>query len=142
MAEIQAIMAVASTLHGIQQSNRQRRKQAAHAAQQQRHATLRQQIEERRLERERRSAEASARARLGASGAGVGDGSGAAVLRGLNKKFDEQLAEGRSLFNASPQAGSLLSDDDPFGSILEIGQSLVTLGSVIEESEPQEEPGP
>jgi len=130
-AIISAALGAASSINQARQAGRARSQQAAAMAQQQQQATLRQQIEERRLERERRSEEASARARLGAAGVGSGSGSGEAVLLGLNNQFDQQLADNRALFNASMGSQSLLDDDDPFGTILGVGQSLVNLGSVI-----------
>ena len=130
-AILSGVSGVAGAIGSAQQSRGARQHQAAEIEQRHRQATLRQQIEERRLERERRSAEASARARLGAAGVGSGSGSGEAVLLGLNRRHDQTLADSRRLFNASRPVPNLLEDESPFSSILGIGQRVFELGSVI-----------
>jgi hypothetical protein len=92
-----ALGSAASMVQGAQQASAARKQQAATMAHQRQQAALRQRIEERKLERERRSEEASARARLGASGVGSSGGSGAAVLRGLNADYDQALHDSQNL---------------------------------------------
>lgn len=100
-----------STLGGLQQASAQRNAQAARLAQQQRQAALRQRMEERKLERQRRKETAAARARLGSAGVGSSGGSGAAVLRGLNSRYDTALSDSRTLFQMNRSASTNLLDD-------------------------------
>lgn len=124
-------LSMASTVAGAQEASSQRKQQAARLAQQQQQQALQQRIEERKLERQRKSDLASARARMGAAGTGTDSGSGAAVLQGLNKEYDQQLADSRSLFNAQMTANQNLLDDGPSGlrTALALGQQAFNFGT-------------
>lgn len=122
-----------STLGGSQQGNAQRKAQAAQIAQQQhqqKQAALRQRMEERKLERQRRKETAAARARLGSSGIGSSGGSGAAVLRGLNSRYDTAVSESRALFDMSRSAPTSLLDDggSQIADIARKGQAVTDAG--------------
>lgn len=127
-----AITSTASMVQGAQQASSARKQQAASVAAQQEQAALKQRMDERRLERERRSQEASARARLGASGVGSTSGSGAAVLRGLNSKYDQALSDNRTMFDMSMRnSGSLLDDGPGFADVLSMGQKAFGVGQQV-----------
>lgn len=133
MPFITAGLGAASTLNSAQDAAAQRKAQNARVAQQQHQMALRQRIEERRLERKRKSELASARARLGAAGTGTTGGSGAAVLRGLNQDFDQELQDSRSLFNAQ-MAGTqnlLNTRSGGLGTALSLSRNLLGLGSHV-----------
>jgi hypothetical protein len=127
-----ALGSAASMVQGAQQASAARKQQAATIAHQRQQAALKQRIEERKLERQRRSEEASARARLGASGVGSSGGSGAAVLRGLNADYYQALHDSRTMFNASMDQGPNLLDDGPgIGDIFQMGQQVFDMGQQV-----------
>lgn len=132
MVIMSAMSTAASMVQGAQKASSARKQQAATVAAQQEQAVLKQRIAERKAERERRSQEASARARLGASGIGSTSGSGAAVLRGLNKTYDETLNDSRTQFNMAMQnSGGLLDDGPGIGDIFQMGQKAFGVGQQV-----------
>ncbi|NMM45214.1 hypothetical protein HH303_12040 [Rhodospirillaceae bacterium KN72] len=134
MGEVSAALAVANTVLGMQQASQQRKAQAAQIAHRQQQAALQQRIEERKLARERRQQEATARARFGASGISANGGSAAAVLRGLNKDYDDALADSRAIYSSRMGVPNLLDDGPGLGQIIGLGQDIIGLGQTLSDS--------
>ena len=123
-----------STASGMQQASQQRKAQAAQIAHQRQQAALQQRIEERKLARARRQEEATARARFGASGVSSNGGSAASVLRGLNKDYDEALADSRAMYSSRMGVPNLLDDGPGLGQIIGLGQDILGFGQALSES--------
>lgn len=107
-----SVASIAGTIGSIQQGRSQAKAQAAARNQQitlqQQQAAMRKSIEDRRRQAQRKSQLATARARLGASGVGSTGGSGAALLGGINARFDEQKADSDHMFALSQVKPNLL----------------------------------
>ena len=134
MGEVTAALAVANTVLGMQQASQQRKAQAAQIAHQRQQAALQQRIEERKLARARRQEEASARARFGASGVSSNGGSASAVLRGLNKDYDEALSDSRAMYSSRMGVPNLLDDGPGLGQIIGLGQDIIGFGQTLSDS--------
>ncbi|MBP5856266.1 hypothetical protein KAJ83_04550 [Marivibrio halodurans] len=80
------------------------------AHEQQQHA-LRQRVEERRIERERKQALATQRARLAASGVSGTGGSADAIMAGIHQRADQRLTDLRADTLFQPEPVDLLADD-------------------------------
>jgi hypothetical protein len=108
-------MGVAQTQAQMSQQRKNAKTQANQAAlarqQQLDRKTLDQRLKEKQIERERRSAVARSRAALGASGVGSTGGSGAAVVDGMNQKYNEALADSRKGFDMTISGMNLLNDN-------------------------------
>lgn len=131
MPFITAAMSVASTAESIASAGSQRKAQARQIAHQQQQATLQQRLKERQMQRQLDSQKATARARMGASGTGSAGGSGAAVLRGLQSDFNQQINDSRALFNSNMAGSNLLDDRSAFGNALDIGKQLLGTGQQV-----------
>jgi hypothetical protein len=98
--------------------------------------TLEQRLKEKQLERERRSAVASSRARLGASGVSSTSGSGAAVIGGLNRNYNDALADSRKGYDMTVSGLNLLNDTSSGASGgavqgLELAKGLIGIGTQV-----------
>ncbi|MDF1749943.1 MAG: hypothetical protein P1V34_13810 [Alphaproteobacteria bacterium] len=131
------VMSAVSVAQTQVQMNQQRKaaktqaNQAALARQQEiNQKTLEQRLKEKQIERERRSAVASSRARLGAGG------SGAAVISGLNKNYNETLADSRKGYDMTVSGLNLLNDPGDGGGGgaaqgLALAQGVLGLGKQV-----------
>lgn len=122
-----------STVGAIKSRQAQQEVRQKRFAIQQQQRALKQRIQERRIERERKEATAAQRARMGAAGLSSSGGSADAIFAGINKQADQQLNDLRQSTALTQRSVDLLADDtgDNLQNLAGFGQQVLNVAGPV-----------